>query len=170
MTDTQTIASALAPLGIILRTIVPEDMPFLYQVYASTREEELALTDWSDAQKQAFVAQQFDAQHRYYQEHYRHAAFQTILLDSQAIGRLYLAHATDELLVVDIALLPKHRGHGLGSAILTAILDEGQHLSLPVRIHVERFNPAMRLYMRLGFRQIADKDVYYLMERIPNAG
>lgn len=32
------------------------------------------------------------------------------------------------------------------------------------RIHVERFNPALRLYQRLGFNQIADRGVYLFME------
>ena len=34
----------------------------------------------------------------------------------------------------------------------------------PLRIHVERFNPALRLYERLGFKQIADRGVYWFME------
>jgi len=33
-----------------------------------------------------------------------------------------------------------------------------------LRIHVERFNPALRLYERLGFRQIDDRGVYLFME------
>jgi len=33
-----------------------------------------------------------------------------------------------------------------------------------LRIHLERFNPALRLYGRLGFRQIDDRGVYLFME------
>jgi hypothetical protein len=33
-----------------------------------------------------------------------------------------------------------------------------------LRSHVERFNPALRLYGRLGFRQIDDRGVYLFME------
>ena len=33
-----------------------------------------------------------------------------------------------------------------------------------LRIHVERFNPALRLYERLGFHPIADRGVYLFME------
>jgi hypothetical protein len=35
-------------------------------------------------------------------------------------------------------------------------------------IHVERFNPALRLYERLGFREVEDKGVYLLMQRVPD--
>jgi GNAT superfamily N-acetyltransferase len=170
MTDTQKIAAALAQQGIALRPIGADDMPFLYRVYAGTRADELAMTDWSDTQKEAFLIMQFEAQHRYYQENYTGAAFQIITRERQPIGRLYLAHWPDELRIVDIALLAEHRGQAFGSTILKAILDEGRRLGLPVRVHVERFNPAMRLYTRLGFRQIEDKGVYYLMERSPDAG
>lgn len=169
MTDTTTIAAALAPLGLSLRPFAAADMQFLYRVYAETRTEELAITGWNEAQQQAFLAMQFEAQHRYYQQNYADAAFQIIALAGQPIGRLYLVRLPGELRVIDIALLAAYRGRGLGSAILTAILDAGRGLGLPVRIHVERFNPARRLYTRLGFRQIDDTGVYYLMEWAPDA-
>jgi GNAT superfamily N-acetyltransferase len=170
MTDMRAIASALAAHAIALRPIGAGDMALLYQVYASTRDSELAATDWSAAQKEAFLAMQFNAQHAFYQEHYPGAAFQVLLFDGQPAGRLYLVRWPSELRIVDITLLPAYRGRGLGSTILAAVLDEGQRLGLPVSIHVERFNPALRLYTRFGFRQVADKGVYYLMERTPNAG
>ena len=77
-------------MAVTLRPISPEDEPFLSQVYASTRQEELALVEWDEAQKTAFLRMQFAAQHRYYQEHYPHTAFQVILRDGQPIGPLYV--------------------------------------------------------------------------------
>jgi ribosomal protein S18 acetylase RimI-like enzyme len=67
-------------------------------------------------------------------------------------------------------LLPEYRGQGVGTAVLAAILSDGQRQALPVRIHVERFNPALRLYARLGFRHVADEGVYYFLEKTPDAG
>jgi hypothetical protein len=37
----------------------------------------------------------------------------------------------------------------------------------PLTIHVEQFNPALRLYTRLGFRPIAEHGVYLLLEWRP---
>ena len=48
--------------------------------------------------------------------------------------------------------------------LLKEILIEGQQVGLPVRIHVEHNNPALDLYHRLGFREIGDEGVYWLME------
>ena len=48
--------------GITLRAVAPEDEPFLAELYASTRADEMALVDWDAATKQAFLRQQFEAQ------------------------------------------------------------------------------------------------------------
>lgn len=152
---------------ITLRPITPDDAALLYRVYASTREEEMALVDWDDAQKEAFVTMQFTAQHTYYQEHYPDAAFQIILANGQPAGRLYVDRWPDELRIIDITLLPEFRNAGIGTALLEDILREAAQAGKPVRIHVERFNPAMHLYERLGFSMVGEHGVYYLMERLP---
>ncbi|MBC8162712.1 MAG: GNAT family N-acetyltransferase [Roseiflexaceae bacterium] len=152
---------------ITTRPITPADEPALLEIYASTRAEELAQVDWSAEQKQPFVAQQFAAQHAHYQQYYPGAAFLLIEVDGVTAGRLYLAHWPRELRIIDISLLPEQRNQGLGSAFLRAILAEGARLGLPVSIHVERFNPALRLYQRLGFAIREDKGVYLLMECQP---
>ena len=101
--------------GIALRPITKEDRDFLFQVYASTRAEELALVDWDDSQKDAFLLMQFDAQDKYYQEQFSKATFQIILVNKKPVGRLYLDRRADEIRIIDIALLPEHRNQGVGS-------------------------------------------------------
>ncbi len=150
-----------------LRPATAQDEPFLYAVYASTRADELALVDWSDAQKAAFVQMQFTAQHRYYHEQFADAAYQVILCDSVPAGRLYLGRWPEELRIIDIALLPHYRNQGIGSALLEDVLAEAAETGRPVNIHVERMNPALRLYTRLGFRPVEDQGVYLLMQWRP---
>ena len=154
----------MSAAGVTFRSITAADTEFLYRVYASTRTEELAVVDWPEAQKDAFLRAQFEAQHLAYQGTYRDADFLVILRGDQAIGRLYLARGEREIRVVDIALLPECRNTGLGTAILTDILAEATQVGQRVSVHVEMFNPAQRLYERLGFRRVAEHGVYYLME------
>lgn len=146
----------------------PEDREFLFRVYASTREEELSLVDWGEDQKQSFLRMQFDAQDRYYRENYPGYQFQVILVDGQPAGRLYLHHRPTEIRIMDIALLPEYRGRGIGTKILRDIQLEGGRNALPVTIHVERFNPALHLYNRLGFQLIEDKGVYWFLKWTPS--
>jgi hypothetical protein len=48
--------------------------------------------------------------------------------------------------------------------LLRGLQSEAAAAGKPLRIHVERFNPALRLYERLGFTPIADRGVYLFME------
>ncbi len=152
---------------VTLHLVAADDEAFLYQVYASTREEELAQLRWTEAEKTAFLRMQFTAQHHYYHEHFPGASFQIILLDGHSIGRLYVSRSANEILVIDIALLPEYRSRGIGGAILREILAEAAQSGKPVHIHVEHFNRALRLYERLGFSKIGGDSVYSLMEWRP---
>jgi GNAT superfamily N-acetyltransferase len=151
--------------GVTLRPVEPGDGEFLYRVYASTREEELARTGWDEAQKAAFLRMQFDAQSSYYEEHFRGEEFSVILSDGHPAGRLYVARWQEDIRIVDIALLPAYRGKGIGTRLLNDLISASEESGKPLSIHVERFNPALHLYERLGFRVVADKGVYLLMER-----
>src|SRR3954467_9873691 len=147
-----------------LRPITPEDDSFLAGVYASTRMEELAVTGWSDEEKFAFCRSQFDAQSAHYRENYPGASLQVIEDAGVPIGRLYVARWEREIRIMDIALLPEHRGSGIGTKLLRELQEEARSAGKSLTIHVERFNPAMELYQRLGFRQVEDKGVYLLLE------
>lgn len=152
---------------LTVRPITDDDLSALYQIYASTRVEELAQTDWTDEQKTVFLRQQFDAQHQYYQANYPHAQFQLVEDAGIAIGRVYVDRWDDQIRIIDVALLPEYRGRGAGTQLLEQILTEGRQLNLPVTIHVERFNPALRLYERLGFQLAEDKGVYLFLKWTP---
>ncbi len=91
-------------------------------------------------------------------------SFDVILLDAEAVGRLYVARWTGELRNVDIALLPEVCNGGMGTTLLRELQAEAAAAGKPLRIHVERFNPALRLYERLGFRLIEDRGVYLFLE------
>lgn len=154
-----------AAAGLTFRSMAAADLPFLSALYASTRAQELSVVDWSKAQKAAFLQSQFDAQHAHYQTHYQGADFLVIEYDGRAIGRLYLARWATEHRIVDIAFMPEHRRKGLGGALLRDLLDEAAAAGKAVTIHVEKFNPAMSLYRRLGFIAVSEHGAYDLMRR-----
>ena len=154
---------------ITLRPAHADDEPFLYEVYAGTRADELAQLDWDAGQKGQFLRMQFTAQRDFYRAQFPAAEFMVIMAQDQSVGRLYVDRREDEIRIVDIALLPAHRNAGIGSRLLGDLLTEAAEDGKPVRIHVERFNPALRLYERLGFTQKGDNGVYYLMEWLPDA-
>jgi ribosomal protein S18 acetylase RimI-like enzyme len=149
---------------ITLRPVTPEDTPFLFRVYASTRAAELALLGWDEAAKDSFLTLQFRAQNVYYQQQFPNADFQIVLLDGTPVGRLYVAHGPDEIHLIDIALLSDHRRQGIGRVLLEDILTTARQAALPVHLHVESHNPALRLYTRLGFQKTSEHGPYLAME------
>lgn len=149
---------------VSLRLATPADTEFLAAVYAATRIEELAVTGWSDDQKAEFCQMQFTAQDTHYRQHYPTAEFSVIEVSGTPVGRLYVDRWTREIRIMDIAVLPEHRGNGIATYLLVALQREATASDRSLTIHVERFNPAMHLYARLGFKMIEDKGVYQLME------
>jgi ribosomal protein S18 acetylase RimI-like enzyme len=152
-----------ADAGLGFRRIAEADLPFLARVYASTRAEELAAVPITDAQKAAFLEAQFQLQHAHYQKYYPEADWLVTTYAGEDIGRLYIERWPSQHRIIDIAFLPGHRGKGYGEALLRDLLDEAAARGKDVSIHVEKYNPAMRLYRRLGFRTEEDKGVYDLM-------
>src|SRR5438270_7841377 len=97
-----------------LRPATAADEPFLLELYSSTRAQELDILDLDQNQKQAFVNMQFNAQTQQYRISYPEAENGIILIDNRPIGRMIIDRG-QELTLVDIALLPEYRRHGIGS-------------------------------------------------------
>jgi ribosomal protein S18 acetylase RimI-like enzyme len=157
------------PTMITLRPIVqPDDLPFLYEVYAYTRLEELAPLGWTPEQVNGFLSMQFNAQHQHYTTHYATADYLIVLLAGEAVGRLYVYRTPREIEVMDIALLPDYRRRGIGSHLLRNIITEADQTGRTTTLYVEQNNPALGLYTRLGFRTEHEEGVYFFMKRPPN--
>ena len=151
---------AAAALGLSLRPMTDDDLPFVADLYASTRTDELSGTGWPPEMQQAFLRQQHDAQHRHYRMHYPGAEWLVVELSGAAVGRLYLFEQEQEMSIIDISLVPAARGRGLGGALMEDLMAAAASAGRSVSLHVERTNPALRLYQRLGFALVEDKGVY----------
>ncbi|WP_240964921.1 GNAT family N-acetyltransferase [Pseudomonas multiresinivorans] len=145
------------------------DLAFLRALYASTRSAELAQVAWEPATIDAFLTQQFDAQHHYYQAHFPDAEYLVIKADAQSVGRVYLHWGATQLQIIDLALLPSHCGQGIGTRVLGQLLERADAQGLSVGLHVENYNPALRLYTRLGFVVAGENGVYLKLRRLPRA-
>ena len=148
-----------------LRPVRPEDEAFLYEVYASSREAELAAWGWNDAQKEAFLRMQFAAQNRHYRTHYPNAEFLIVQLEERPVGRLTVDRGEDAILIVDIALLPAFQGRGVGAAVIGELIAEADRIGRPVRAAVEQSNRALRFYQRQGFVIVGAEGPYFRIER-----
>lgn len=153
------------PASLRLRPENAQDQALLLELFASTRAEELRHTGWPPEQQQAFVRQQFEAQHAQYRQHYPGAALLVVEWEGAAIGRIYLHFGREEMRLMEITLLPAWRGRGIARLLLRQLIDWCEARALPISLHVEPFNPAQAWYQRLGFRAIEQRGIYQFMRR-----
>lgn len=154
--------------GFTLRREGDADLPFLIQLFGSTRADEMARVPWTLDEKNAFLIQQFGAQRKHYYHFYPKAAFDVIEQHGRAVGRLYLHEGPTRVNVMDIALMPGDRGKGVGTALMTAVQAYAAALDKGVILFVEPDNPARKLYTRLGFTVIGQDEINVEMDWAPD--
>ncbi|MGA8213799.1 MAG: GNAT family N-acetyltransferase [Candidatus Sulfotelmatobacter sp.] len=153
---------------ITLEPLTPDDEPFMFAVYSSTRTDELALTGWPASMQEHFLRMQFAAQTYSYRMQFPDAQYSVIHCNGAAAGRLIVNRTDEEIHVVDIAVITEHRGNKIGSRLMGRLLEEAKQAGKTVRLHVERVNPALRWYERLGFKPVSATDIYLEMVYRPN--
>jgi len=151
-----------------LRTATAGDEEVLLEIYASTRADELAVTNWSAPEREAFVRMQFAAQRDYYRTQYPNGDHRLILANGHPAGRLYTAENEDEIRILDITVLPHLRRAGIGTPLINEVLSRAKEAGKPVRIFVETLNPSRRLFERLGFTVIEEDGLNVLLECRPS--
>jgi len=142
-----------------------EDSEFLFNVYASSRMEEVVSWGWGKEQIIQFLQMQYDCQKRSYEIHYPNLETRIITFKNEKIGRLLLADCDDKLTIVDITLLPNYQNKGIGKNVLLDLLMNAKRQNKVVELKVFHNNEqAIRLYKRLGFQQVSSRDMYIQME------
>jgi GNAT superfamily N-acetyltransferase len=144
---------------------LPDDGDFLLSLYASTRRPELTGFGWSETEEDAFIRMQFGAQARHYRGSFPNAAYSVICVDGERAGRLIVSRSDDEIVIVDLTIVPGFRRIGIGSGLVRCLLDEADADHLRVRCHVRQGSDARRFWERAGFVAQGGDGVYTAMER-----
>lgn len=84
------------------------------------------------------------------------------LMDGAAPGYGYIDDETPEL---SIAVLPSYRGCGVGTRLLTGLLEKSESVYKAVSLSVSADNPVVRLYERLGFEAVSASGKSLRMKR-----
>jgi GNAT superfamily N-acetyltransferase len=148
-----------------LRPVSAEDDDFLLSVYDSTRAEELAQAEWAEGQREAFLKWQFEMQRREYDARFPDADYDVILIDDAPAGRIWIGRDSDQIRLLDIALLPEFQNRGAGTILIRKLIDEANMTGKRLRHMVFVLNnDAHRFYERFGFVVIDDLGGYKHME------
>lgn len=169
MTDESTEDLSKVAAAIELRPVTPEDERILLKIYASTREDEMQATGWTDEQKEIFLRWQLEMQRQDYEKRFPETDYRIILFEGEPAGRLWIGRTPEQIRLLDIAILPEFQNRKIGTYLLHNLIEESEESGTPLRHMIYKLNTdARRFYERLGFRLKEDERMYLLMERTPH--
>lgn len=151
-----TCPSELAECGFAISEETAEDLPFLRELFAEDRAGLFAMLPWDQSRKDALIAQQFELQHKQLHDYFPLGRFLILRAPDGPVGRIYLTEMEEAegavIHIVDILLIARWRGQGLGTLLMQAVQDSAKRKDCAVTLTVGKENsPAFGFYHKLGF-------------------
>lgn len=153
-TETQTVFS--------LRPARAEDEDFLFLLFSETQDQ-LAMLRANEQMWRMLVDVQYRGRKMTYEANFPAAEDSILCHGEQPVGRLLVSRQADHWRVLDIAVSSAARGQGCASWALRQLQQQAAEAGVPLELTVRPFNPARRLYERLGFRTTAEEEMHVAM-------
>jgi GNAT superfamily N-acetyltransferase len=164
----QSERSTPASLGkITTRPSVAEDSAFMLELYASTSKDVLDDLGWSIGGQRTFVIMQAQAEEWNRARLYPGMDRLTICVDEMPVGRLLVCLRNNILHMVDLSLLPRFRGLGIGTQLMGEIIEEARNARVPVKVRVRKDTSGVRFVERLGFSTPTDLGAFVELTWMP---
>lgn len=104
-------------------------------------------------------------QRRYFWEHFSPEKSQVIQCEGVDAGVLTVEESPLGYILSNIELYPKYQGRGIGTSLISSLIEKANQRGLPVCLRVLKINPARQLYERLGFIIIGETETHYWMRK-----
>lgn len=157
---------------LTMRPVIPEDEPFLRKLRAEHDVERLHLQD-NDPDMEHMRKIILDSQFEGHSKHYKDVNWDRkdclIEVDGEPVGRFIVMQNSEEVRLADIVIAAAHRGKGIGHAVIEGTQGECVQSKRPLRLHVEKLNPALQFYQQMGFRLLEDRETHFFMEWTPSS-
>ena len=144
-----------------LRPATVQDEEFLRTLFAQT---DVMLQGFPRELQTALLDMQYRGREMTYSTQYPQAMnFMICLEDGTPVGRHLVERKSSAFRGIDLAILPQWQGRGIGTRVLEDLARESRHAGAELSLRVVKGNPALRLYLRLGFEIAAADEVAYEM-------
>jgi len=141
-----------------------EDASFFYDVYATARKPELEGLGWPREEIDAFIRMQYETRELACSKRYPLSDTLLIRVGPHRAGKITTAITHDEVVLVDIALLPAYRNQGIGTGLVQSLQTAARELGKPLSVRTLQSDPAVAFYLRLGFEVKQSDYPYCLLE------
>ena len=131
----------------------------------ATWQKRFELMPITPEQRASLIKGQVELQREDYARNFPDAQVVLVERDGNPIGRYIYASRPDEMLFIDIAILPAHQSQGIGMKVIAPQLEEVRTTGKVAYLHVEKGNArAQALYDRLGFRLCGEILTHFKMK------
>jgi len=150
-----------------LRACTEADDAFVYDVFATTWESEVAALPNQNLAQHVLRIQHISQERRFtgrFPDRQRYI----VMEGDEPAGRLYVDETGPVLQIIDLTLMPRFRDQGIGTRILRDLFTHAERHGLTVRLRVERRNErATMLWTGLGFELVSMDDLDNFFEWVP---
>jgi ribosomal protein S18 acetylase RimI-like enzyme len=132
--------------AIALRPAAAADSEFCFQLHKAAMGGYIAaIWGWDEQRQRALHTRAF-----------RPGRWQIITASGADIGMLDVEYRPTEIYLGRIEILPSHQGRGIGTRLISALIDEAGRKDQDLVLDVLTVNqPARALYRRLGMTEVA---------------
>jgi ribosomal protein S18 acetylase RimI-like enzyme len=157
----------IADESITLRPAAEDDQDFLLELFKSSRGDDLRGLGWDEERISEFLEMQYEAQQNFVTADHPKLTDQIVLAEGTPVGHFAVEQRPNEIRLVDLSLLPEHRNCGTGALLIQELQAQAAAAKRPLRCQVIRFNRAVGLFERLGFRRTSETGTHFQMEWLP---
>lgn len=142
------------------RSALPTDTEFARRVHHSAYHDVIVrqFGSWDEKRQNAFFENDWSDGE----------TFQILLSDDVPCGYYKGEDFTDRIVPYELVLLPEFQGKGIGTKILSEVIERAVSRNVPVKIRALRENRALNLYRKLGFRDVSSDDTHIELEFDPS--
>jgi ribosomal protein S18 acetylase RimI-like enzyme len=108
---------------------------------------------WDEGEQRAILREKWEAKSCY-----------SSRVGADAVGLVAIDERADEIELSEFYIKPSMHGRGIGSEVIREIFGRARAKGLPVRLRALKWNPAVKLYARHGFRVTGETEHHVYME------
>ena len=140
-----------------------EEQSFFRRLFDITRRPDFEQAGLSGEALDTLMDSQYCARTTHYKGTYPEAEYRMIFSGADLAGGMIVEERDGDLHLIDITLLDERRGQGIGTRVMSDLIEDAKREGRGVLLFVEQFNPAQRLYERLGFAEVELVGIYRRM-------
>jgi ribosomal protein S18 acetylase RimI-like enzyme len=131
---------------VVLRPATPADSEFCFQLHKTAMGGYItAIWGWDEQRQRASHDRVFNP-----------GRWQIVTAGGADVGVIDVEHRPTEIYLGRIEIHPSHQGRGIGTRLITALIDEARRNGQDLALDVLVVNPRARaLYQRLGLTEVA---------------